>query len=282
MTAGFGKSDQGFHPIDVDGSENFRAERILAPAGFGKWPALAILTREQPVREREVRQKSNTGARAFRQDLGFGVALQQTIVVLHAREISRAGRRAGCAHLFGGKIRASDFAHFSGLYRVIQHLQRVGDRRARVRTMNLIQVDGVDLKSPQTGFESRAHIFWTGALPSFAHFHSEFRGDDRLLPAALERLSEKLFALAAAVNIGRIEKVDPRVERGIEHGRGSRGIRPPTEVVASQANKTHVKRSKLAIFHSLYITIGHGQAGPRPSGATCYITFGKFMRRLGR
>ena len=85
------------------------------------------------------------------------------------------------------------------------------------------------------------------------------------MPAALEPLSEKLFALAAAVNIGRIEKVDPGVERGIEHGRGSRGIRPPTEVVASQANKTHVKRSKLAIFHGLYITIRQGQTGRRPA-----------------
>src|SRR5213594_15581 len=133
--------------------------------------------------------------------------------------------------------------------------------------MNLIQVDGVDLKSPQTSFESRAHIFWTGTLPSFAHFHCEFRGDDRLLTAALERLSEKLFALAAAVNIGRIEKVDPGIERGIERGRGSRGIRPPTEVVASQANETHVKRSKLAIFHGLYLTIGAGPGGAPPGRA---------------
>src|SRR5947199_696814 len=99
MTAGFGKSDQGFHPIDVGGSENFRAERILAPAGFGKWPALAILTRGQHVREREVMQKSNTGPRACRQDLRFGVALQHSMVVLRARERSRYGGQACCVRL---------------------------------------------------------------------------------------------------------------------------------------------------------------------------------------
>src|SRR5262249_55816178 len=50
-------------------------------------------------------------------------------------------------------------------------------------------------------------------------------------------------------NVRRVKKVDTRVECSVDHRRRSRGIRPPTEVVASDADNRHLQRSKRAIFH---------------------------------
>jgi len=79
VTAGFSKSDQSFHTFDIFSRENFRTERVLAPAAFGKRFAFAVFSREQPICQWEVRKKSNPGARAFRQDLCVCSALQETV-----------------------------------------------------------------------------------------------------------------------------------------------------------------------------------------------------------
>jgi len=69
------------------------------------------------------------------------------------------------------------------------------------------------------------------------------------MSSALQRLSQELFALSGAVTICRIEKIDAGVEGGIDYGRRSGSVCPPAEVVASDANKRHVQRSELSIFH---------------------------------
>src|SRR5207247_8202275 len=148
----------------------------------------------------------------------------------------RAGRRSGPKHLCSGTIRAAEFTHFSDPHRVIQRVHCVRNGRARIRKMNLVKVDGLDLKAPQTGVERLTHVFRARAALAFAHFHPELRGNDYLTAAALERFAEKVFALPRPVNVRRIKKIDTRVECGIDHRRRSRSIRPPTEVVASDAN----------------------------------------------
>src|SRR5262245_43430706 len=62
-------------------------------------------------------------------------------------------------------------------------------------------------------------------------------------------LTKKLFALAGAIDVRRIKKVDTRLECGIDYRRCSRRIRSPTEVVAPDANNRHLERPEPPTFH---------------------------------
>src|SRR5215204_4073737 len=115
--------------------------------------------------------------------------------------------------------------------------------------MNLVKIDGVGLKSLQAGIERLTDILSPRSFFTFAHLDPKFCRDDRLAPPPFERAAEKLFTLAAAVNVRCIKKVDTRIECGADNCRGSRRVGSPAEVVASDANQRHVKRSKLPIFH---------------------------------
>src|SRR5213594_1222714 len=114
--------------------------------------------------------------------------------------MARSRRRTHCAHLFDGKIRTTDFTHFSGLYRIIQRLDRIRNGCVRIRKMNLVKIDGLDLKPAEACVERLTHVFRTRALLAFAHFHPKLGSNDYVMAAALERLAEKLFAPPAAVN----------------------------------------------------------------------------------
>src|SRR5262249_3196744 len=115
--------------------------------------------------------------------------------------------------------------------------------------MNLIKIDAVGLKPFETRLECVADILRSGAFLTFAHSHAKFRGNDCACAPAFESSTEKLLALSSPVDVCGIEKVNAAVQRGIDHCGCSSVIRPPTEVVASDADKRHLERSNGAVFH---------------------------------
>jgi hypothetical protein len=117
--------------------------------------------------------------------------------------------------------------------------------------MNLIQIDRIDLETSQAGIERLPHIVGTSAFLSFAHFHSEFRGDDRFIATSSKRRTEKLFALPGAVNIRGVEEVNASIQRGVDNGIRARRVCPPAEVIASNTHERNSKRPNLAIFHEV-------------------------------
>src|SRR5262245_19871383 len=115
--------------------------------------------------------------------------------------------------------------------------------------MNLVKVNDVGVKALQAGVERLTNIFGTGPFLTFAHFHSKLRGDDCFMAPTLKSPAKKLLALSSTINVRCIEKVDAGFECGIDDRRCSCGVRSPTEVVTTDANKGHFKRSKPSIFH---------------------------------
>src|SRR5689334_805631 len=103
-----GKGDQAFGTLQVLRGEKFGAKRVFAAAGFRKWFALPVLSRQQPVCQWKVRQKANSGTCTFRQHLSLRLPIHHAVIVLDTREVSWAFRRTRRLHLFGRKIRATD------------------------------------------------------------------------------------------------------------------------------------------------------------------------------
>src|SRR5262249_15131713 len=151
--------------------------------------------------------------------------------------MSRIGSRPRCPYLFDGKIRTSDFTHFSGLEGIVERFHCFRYWRIRVRAMDLVKVDRIDLKAPQTSVDGFPDIAWICASVRFAQLHPELRRNDRLTAAALEGSAQKLLALPRAVNVGCVEEIDPCIESSINHRCRSCGIGSPTEVVAPDSNE---------------------------------------------
>ena len=72
------------------------------------------------------------------------------------------------------------------------------------------------------------------------HLLAEFRRDRDPVPATLQNLPEHPLASArAAVDVGRVEERDPRVERGVDDGARTREVDSPAEVVAAEPDPRH-------------------------------------------
>src|SRR5262249_28679808 len=99
MTSRLSEGDQRFHTLQILGTENFRTELVLAQAGFRKRFPFAVFACKKSVCEWEIRQEANAGQRAFQQDFGLWFAVEETVVILHGREILRAGGCACSTHL---------------------------------------------------------------------------------------------------------------------------------------------------------------------------------------
>ena len=115
--------------------------------------------------------------------------------------------------------------------------------------MKLVQVDVIGLKAPQAVFYRFPDEFGRSALLAWRYFISKFGGEHDFISLALKDPTEELLALGAAVNIGRIEKVDPAVDRRIYNDGGRRFIDAPAKVIAADADYRDAERSNPSSFH---------------------------------
>ena len=81
--------------------------------------------------------------------------------------------------------------------------------------VELVEIDIVGSKPLEAVFCSALHIIGTGALPLVIDRHPELGRDDHIITPGPDRASEDLFALRAAVCVGRVEEIDAHVEGGI-------------------------------------------------------------------
>ena len=68
----------------------------------------------------------------------------------------------------------------------------------------------------------------------------------------LEHLAEEALAVAlVAVDVGRVEEVDARFERGVDHAPGPREVDPAAEIVAAQPDDGDLDAalSQAAVLH---------------------------------
>jgi len=245
MAAPGGKADQPFHLAGVLVREDLRSPSGVAAAALGGRLAAAVLPREQPIGQREIRQECQALAPAFGQYFGFGCAAQQAVFVLHADETrARAGRMVHGALRFAKSLRreigAADLAHFPFAHEFVQRAQRFRDRRAGIGLMELIQVDVVRAQSAQAVLGGLANVLRLRAMARLIELHAELAGNDGFTPPASEGTAEILLAVAFIVDVGGVEEIDAGVERGLHDAAGLDGIDAPSEVIATQAGQRNL------------------------------------------
>src|SRR5690606_15757345 len=122
-----------------------------------------------------------------------------------------------------------------------------------MRLENLEQVDIYDVEPPQTGIDRTLNVRGGRGCGCVAHRLAELRCDDCLMPPAAQRATEVFLARSGRVPVGRIEEIDPRVERGVHHALRLRCIEARPEVVAPQTDDGHRERSDVACLHPLLL-----------------------------
>ncbi len=100
-----------------------------------------------------------------------------------------------------------------------ERAERLVDVGARVRTVDLVEVDPVGLQAPQRVLDlvddpapRVPAVVWV-----IAHRHVRLRGQhDVVTPAPGERFADDLLRFAGGVDIGGVDEVDAGVERGVD------------------------------------------------------------------
>jgi hypothetical protein len=107
--------------------------------------------------------------------------------------------------------------------------------------VQLVEVDAVRAQAPKAVLHGSMHVLGSRAHSLLVQPAAELRGHRHVVAAPTERASQVLFALGAAVDVGRVEEGDADIQRGVDDGRGSAVIEAPPEIVAAQPDDRHLQ-----------------------------------------
>ena len=131
-------------------------------------------------------------------------------------EIKRLGE------LPGVHGRGPDIADLARSHHVAQYLQSFLDRRFVIPAMNLVEVHIVGLQTTEAlvEFEKDGLPGQTAAIGLVSHGTVDLGGDDDGFAAGVcfQESPENDFAVAARINIGGVEKIDPKIEGLAQEG----------------------------------------------------------------
>ena len=128
----------------------------------------------------------------------------------------------------------------------------------RIEAVDLVEVDPVGAQPPQRVLD-RPHDPAARVAPLvgvLTHRVVELRGEDHVVaPAAGERLADDLLGLALAIDVGRVDEVDPGVERRVDDPDRLVvvGVAPRAEHhrAKTELADRHAGATQLTMLHSL-------------------------------
>ena len=107
----------------------------------------------------------------------------------------------------------------AGRDELVERGERLVDRRGRIGSVHLVQVDVVDLQPAQAvvaGLHDPAPR-QAAALRIVAHRVAHLGGQHDLVAAAAQGLAEDRLGRAVVVHVGRVEQRDAGVDRPVDH-----------------------------------------------------------------
>jgi hypothetical protein len=147
-----------------------------------------------------------------------------------------------------------------------ERAQCLVDVGAGLGPVHLVDVDPLGVQAP----EARLHLLHDPAprvpLPvqTLAHLAVELRREDDLVATAGERLPDDLLVLPLRVDVGGVDDVDPRVERGVDDPDPILviGVPPGAEHHRAQAELAHLDAGcpQLPVLHGENLAAGAGHA----------------------
>src|SRR5204862_3852584 len=105
-----------------------------------------------------------------------------------------------------------DVLHLPGPDELRQRADRLLDWRVRVDAVLVVQIDVVDSEPPQRRVDGLVDVPGRAvdpAAPVLEPTVSELGGDHTLVAAAGDRLADELLVRALAVDVGRVEEIEP-------------------------------------------------------------------------
>jgi hypothetical protein len=96
----------------------------------------------------------------------------------------------------------------------VQGAQRLLERGLAVPLVHLVQVDVIGAQAAQAGLAAGDDVVkgQAGVVRAVAHGHPDLGGEQQLVPAAPQDLAHDLLGLAAGVDVGGVDEVDPGVQ----------------------------------------------------------------------
>ena len=150
-----------------------------------------------------------------------------------------------------GSLGHSQPADFTGVDKFTHGPNRVLDGDIRIDPMLVVQVDDLNPEPQQTAIASGLHIFRMAVdaneFPLFITDIAELGRQENFSAAAFDGLADEALVLAAAVHVGRVEKVEAEIEGAVDGGNGFGVVLRSVEV--GHAHATEPKgRNLWAVF----------------------------------
>src|SRR5271166_4697843 len=249
MPAALGEVRQlfGYLPVAL-GQDTIRQPlRVGQPRTFRQRDVAPVLAGQQTACQREERQQPQPKLAHRRHQLGFWFAKHQRIFVLTRNErIQPAGLRRPLRlhHLPGGEVGTADVTHIAMPHEIVERAQRLLDRRARIRRVDLIQIDPVGAQPAQAVLHLAHDVAARSAdLHAFiVHRHAELGGEYDPLAVVAEDLAQACLRSAAlAIGIGGVEQRDAEIKRLVDHLAGRLEVDAAAEIVAAQTDHRHAQ-----------------------------------------
>jgi hypothetical protein len=215
---------------------------------------------------------------ADRQHFALDAAVQDGIGRLfHPETRQPAARRDPLRvhDLRDGKCRRSDRTHLPRAHQVGEGRQGLLDVGVRRRPVDQVEIDMVGLQSTQGCIELADEPASRIALVVRIVAHGKVRlgGQHDVVAPPLESLADDLLGFAVAVHVGRVDEVDPRIDRLVDdsHAVLVVGISHPTEHHRAQAIGADLDAgsAQCAVLH-LVCSSGNGRRGLRRNRALAH------------
>ena len=240
-------------------------QRTVEPALLGLRLTAPQLPREPPPAQRTPHHRAHALVERQRHQLTLVVPPHERVIGL-VRHIPRppvplrSGQRLH--EVPAREIRAADVADLPRAHELVEHAQRLLDRRQRVEAVQLEQVDVIRPQPPQRRLHRgdqmrprRAHIVGPRAAAK-----RRLRGNQHLVAPPLDRRPEDFLRAPARVDIRRVKQREPRLETDIHEPRrlgdlgrapGFEKIPAPAKRARAEAEHRHLepRPTEIAIIH---------------------------------
>src|SRR5262245_7587969 len=233
--------DDPIQPLLVNRRPHFRGR--LQPAFLREGLSPTDLPRETTPSERTPDHRADSLVERKRHEFPLVVTTDQRVIRL-MRDVLRPSvalrRRERLHQMPAGEIGAGDVADLAAARQRVQCIERLLDRRERVETMHVVDVDVIDSEPPQACVTSSEQMMTrrAGVIRAFAESKGRLGRNQEVVALALYGLAENFLGKSIRVDVSRIEDVDASVKAeadealGLLNSGGSPGLekfRAPSE-----------------------------------------------------
>ena len=235
-TSSFGDFGHTIHNVKI---RRVRVQGLREWIGFGTFGQLltgtVAISGQHASSQRTPRQHAHAQVQALRHHLAFLLAVQEVVMVLHRNELRPMVAFGGALHfckLPREHARGSDVTHATAAHDIVQRLHRFFDRRVRIETVNLIQIQVIGAQTFQARIDCRKNVLPRESLlvrAILARREKHFAGDHDLIASRqlAQQCARDLFAAARRVRIRRVKKIDARLERPFDERFGLVNLERP-------------------------------------------------------